>query len=492
MKIKITNKNIFIISLLAVLAIISATLRLYINYSTEFMPGAVGAFYIVQVRSIIETGSLAFNEFPLIFYIEAMLAKAIIIIGHTSVDAAVNHAVKIFDGIVPAASIYPAYYLVRKILGKDKNKLFAILISSLSIYYFSFFTLVSDYQKNSLGLLWLFFMLLFVYKALLYKSTKYFLLSFIFFVLNGVTHFGCFAVSLLFLSTLFTVKYFQKFTIKRLTRFVLEVFGVLILGWLTIYYLSPDRIDLILHIPSKIFKEPILLSILKAKPLVSTIDIINILLVNVVAVWALYFFITQKSIIKRVEKIFFLSSIIISFILASPLLGVEWGQRLYLIAYIFMIPLIAFLFKRTKNEIIKKIITFSAASIICASFLISALTKQFSNMNREWYNELNGMKQYISKNKSTLVIARLGMHYWASWIFRTYVGQPENITSEWWGRIDNIYVLQQKKGAILFGTAGLYGKPFPEPVIPPGSDLLFDGKYFKLFLTHNPPSIINK
>jgi hypothetical protein len=489
-KIKITDKKIYIISLLALLGIISAALRLYINYSTEFMPGAVGAFYIVQVRSIIETGSLAFNEFPLIFYIEAVFAKAIIVFGQTNVDLAVNQAVKIFDGIIPALSIYPAYFLIRKILGEKENKFIVILISSLSVFYVSFFTLISDYQKNSLGLLWLFFLLLYVYKSLLHQKRKNFLLAFIFFALTGVTHFGCFAVALLFLSTLFTVKYFQNFTLKRLTRFTLEVFVVLILGAATIYYFSPDRIELILQIPSEIFHEPILLSILKGKPLISTLDIINIMLVNFIAAAALYFFATQKSSINSIDKIFFFSSIILSFILASPFLGVEWGQRLYLIAYIFTIPLIAFLFNRTERKIIKNVITISVASIISASFLISALTPQFSNMNREWYNELTGMKKYISKSKSTLVIARLGMHYWASWIFRTYIGQPGNVTPEWWTRIDNIYILQQKNGALPFGTAGLYGKPFPEPDVPPKSDLLFEGKYFRLFLTHNPPESI--
>ena len=144
------------------------------------MPGAVGAYYIIQVKSVVENGTLAFKEFPLLFYIEAAFAKLFLLISPRDIKSAVNIICRAFDAVIPALSIIPAYLLVKMLFGENKNKTGILLISSLSIFYFSFFVLVSDYQKNSLGLLWLFFLILFSYKSLNDGSVKNYLLAALF------------------------------------------------------------------------------------------------------------------------------------------------------------------------------------------------------------------------------------------------------------------------------------------------------------------------
>ena len=59
-------------SLLAVLAGILAKLSLT---KGDLLPGLDGAFYWVQVRSVLENQSLAFSDLPFIFWVQAAIAK---------------------------------------------------------------------------------------------------------------------------------------------------------------------------------------------------------------------------------------------------------------------------------------------------------------------------------------------------------------------------------------------------------------------------------
>ena len=469
---------------------IAAAVRLYINFSTEFMPGAVGAFYLVQARSIIENGTLAFKEFPLIFYLEAFFAKSIIIVGGANVSSSVDYAARIFDAIIPPLSIFPSYFLTKILTGDRNNRFVIILFASVSIFYISFFTLVSDYQKNSLGLLWLFCLVLFVYKSLDEKGIKNYLLTFLFFVLTGITHFGCFSVSLFFLFVLLTVKDFQVFSLKRLWRYFFEVIILLLVGLGAIYFFDPFRMRFLLKAPVEIFNGPILFSILEGEPLISPPDIINILFVNLVAISAIVVLLKTKNEIGRTKKIFVVTSTIVALVLSSPFLGFEWGQRLYLISYFVLTPLLIFLFNAVENKYYRKIFAALIVVILFGSIAVTLATQQYSNMNYECNKELKEMKKVILEKGTTLIVSRLGLSYWISWNYNTLISSEEHIRRSWWRGLDNVYFLEQIKDKINFGSAGLYGKPFKDPKIPPKSDPVFIGKYFRLYRVSIPPKYL--
>jgi hypothetical protein len=456
------------------------------------MPGAVGAFYLVQARSIIENGTLAFKEFPLLFYLEALFAKIIMIISGTNVSSAVDYAARIFDAIVPTLSIFPSYFLTKKLMGEKHSRYTVGLFASISIFYISFFTLVSDYQKNSLGLLWLFCLILFVYKSFDEKGSKNYLLTFLFFVLTGTTHFGCFSVSLFFLFVLLTVKYFQVFSLKRLWRYLFEVAVLLLVGLSAIYIFDPFRMRFLLKAPLEIFNEPILFSIIEGKPLISPPDIINILFVNLVAISAIVVLFKIKTNIGRTKKIFIVTSIIVSLFLASPFLGFEWGQRLYLISYFVLTPLAIFLFNTIRKKYYRKIFAALIALILFGSIAVTLTTPQYSNMNYGCDKELKEMRKILPKDGTMLIVSRLGLSYWVSWNFNTLVSLEEHIRRAWWNSIDNIYFLEQIKDKVNFGSAGLYGKPFKDPKIPRSSILVFKGEYFKLYRVPEPPKYLQE
>lgn len=485
----IVNNARLIIFLIAVL---SSVIRLIINYSTDLMPGAVGAFYLVQVRSVIETGFLTYNEFPLIFYIETALAKAIIVLCGMSTPDAIDNAVRIFDAVIPVFSIVPAFLLVDKVIDVRNQKYLGLMCASFSVLYFSFFTLVSDYQKNTFALVWLFSLLLAVYNYLEKGGAKNLYIIIFFYLALGVTHFGSFAISNLFMLLTVGIKYLHGTGIKKIFLLAAEITALIAVGAGLIYYFSPDRLELLINSYKEIFYEPILFLIFDGNITVSPVDIVNLIFVNAVGLIAAYILIIKKDEISRHKKIFIAACIVMDLTLAFPLLGVEWGQRLYLMAYIFVVPLIAFVIGAIESRKINSIFISVLILIFAASVSTSLIIKQYSNIERDGYREIENMKYVFEKEGSHLIVARLGLNYWLDWILRKSIAQEKDVKPNWWKSFDNIYYIKQVKGAVPFGTAGLFGKPFKDPVIPDDSELIFKGNYYHLYLAHNPSENLMK
>ena len=486
---KIINKNTII---LIVIALLSAAIRLYINFYTEFIPGAVGSYYILQVRSILENGHLIQREFPLIFYLEAAFAKVVLLLFKSDLMTTVDYTSRIFDAVVPVVSIFPAFKLVKDILGKNFNKFASIVISSFAVYYISFFILVSEYQKNSLGILWLMFYMLFIYRSLTTGGKRNYFSTILFLVLTGLTHFGCFTIAIFFTVTVVSFNYLTSINLKRLARLVTIILTICIAGVSVIYTTAPAKAGYFFELLSESFKKPIIISSIQGEPVLSPGDIISVLFLNFCAITALIVYLLKKNLSNNNEKIFFLSVIMASLILSSPFLGNVWALRLYYISYILAIPQITYIYRSLRGESQRRIIIVISIFVLALSLIATITKTPVSSMNRECYAELNSMKPLIHEKDSNMIIAREGLHYWTGLVFNSRVAQPENIHKGWWNRFDHIYYLIQIKDIVQFGLAGLYGEPFPEPKPPDTASLIYSGYFYKLYLAPYPPPGLKK
>lgn len=70
----------------------------------ELLPGIDGAYYWVQVRSVLEDFSLAFDDLPLVFWAQALIA---LVVGDIPLG------VRIADAALPAISAIPIFLLLR-------------------------------------------------------------------------------------------------------------------------------------------------------------------------------------------------------------------------------------------------------------------------------------------------------------------------------------------------------------------------------------------
>jgi len=100
------------------------------------LPGLDGAYYWVQVQSILKNFSLAFSDLPLIFWIQAILAW---IIGD------VQLAVRISDAVFPALSAIPIYLIARQFKNPflPSIAILVVLLNPIQLYFFT-----GDFIKN--------------------------------------------------------------------------------------------------------------------------------------------------------------------------------------------------------------------------------------------------------------------------------------------------------------------------------------------------------
>lgn len=473
--------------LLFVVFLVSAAVRLKINYSTEYIGGGNGAFYLVLVRNIIEKGDLVYKEFPLIFWLEAGLAYIPLKLGFMNMNAAIDLSSRMFDSIIPTLSILPAYLLTKKLLGENAKLLTTVIIASTAVLYISFFTLVSDFQKNALGLLWLFSLLYWLLKLHEEKSLKNICFAALFLFLTAITHYGCIAVAIVIVAVDLLIKYALKFSWKKLAI----GFGVIIIVNMVIfsvvYFVSPWRAESLLEAPMKLFQNPVLFFILKKEPVVSPIDLVTIVLINLVALISLYQFIRKFKSLNEKHRGFVLTMIFISLFLSSPFLGFEIAQRLFFISYLTALPLVAFIYKELHSVSLRKAVLGFLSLVLAVSTLLSFGRPNYSNMNKTLYTEMTKLKNVLPEEERTLIVARHGMEFWSSWIFRNMAVRQEELAEVYWRWYTKVYFLIQKKDKSPFGPAGLFGKPFPEPAIPEKSERVFENEYFVVYKCAEPP-----
>jgi hypothetical protein len=478
------------------LIFVSAAIRLHTNFSTEYMPGNNGAFYLVSLRDLLETGKLALQDFPLLFWTEAAIAFVPYKLGLLSMNASIDMTTRIFDSLIPVLAIIPAYFIVQKFLASKKKFFATVTFSAVSILYFSFLILVSDFQKNSLGLLWLFWLIYFLFCLHQQPNLKNYLLAFLFFVLTGLTHYGCLAVAITIFVADIMVRYSLKFHFKKFIKAIIVSLVIMGICIGLVFIINEHRAKLFIRIPLIIFEQPIIVSLIKGEPVLSLFEIFNLFLVNLVSVTSLVFFIKNYNELESHLKSFIPSMIVLSLFLASPFLGIDSALRVYFISYVTALPLIQFIYNQMSDKRNKEIYTWLIVGILLFSVVTVKSKPQQSNMNKNEYVAMLQLQNNIcAAEPRTVVVARHGMEYWSMWIFRVDAVRQEALREGYWRYYKSVFFLKQKKDISQFGPAGLFGPPYSQPVIPDGSVLVFSNSYFDLYKSPKAPddfSIFNQ
>ena len=439
------------------------------------------------MRSILEKGNIFNREFPLVFWLEAGLAYIPIKLGLMNINSAIDFATRVFDSVVPPLSVIPAYLLTQKLFGDKENHFPKFVIAAFSILYISFFMLVSDFQKNSLGLLWLFWLLYWLLKVHEERSLKNILFASLFFLLTAVTHYGCIGVAIAIVAADLLITQALKFSWKQLLTGIISALFVFLFAFAVVNIISPWRLMSMLEIPSKIFNNPVFVFIIYRQPAISPIDIITIAFVNTIAITSLILFFKRAKSLNRNHKGFIASMILLSLFLASPFLGLEYAQRLYFISYLTALPLLSFIFININSTLTRKIMIVFLIIVLSLSAMLSFGRPNYSNMSKTLYIELIKMKNVLPEEERSLIVARHGLEFWSTWVFRNNAVRQTTLAPVYWRWFNKVYFIIQKKDKPPFGPAGMFGNSFREPSIPKESRRLFNGDYFELYLSTETP-----
>lgn len=468
---------------------VAASIRWRANFG-GLMPGVNGPYYPVQVRSLLENGRLGFPDFPFVFWLEALVAKLLFALKMGPLSDCIMWASKGVDAVFPALAAVPAFLLTRSwVLNGTRRFWSALVVAAFSILFlFALFT-IADLQKNSVGDVWLFFFIYYLYQALRQRSRRAFVVAGAFFVLTGLTHIGCFGVAIVFLVVTATASLLLEPARRQM---ILRGAGFLLLLLATttaVLYLffDPARVERLLTVfllPAELFEKPVLFTSL------SPFNVPPLIVGNIVAIGGMVLLTRRWTTIEPAHRLTVLAAVPLTFLLASPFFGQEWSARLSVMALIPTAVVLAFLLTHLRSWIATFVLTAGVLVLIVFSVMVSSGPGfRPAGISEASYGELHQLRDLIAQPEETLVLARHGLEWWAAWVLETDVGQRPDLEPEVWDQYAEILFLEQIAGSAGYGPGGggPFGPPFPEVRIPPDAEILFEGQYFRLARAAQPP-----
>lgn len=468
-------------------------IRCRINFGSKLFPGVNALYYPIQVRSLIENGHLAYDDLPVVFWLEALVAQILSLFNRESFSDCIILASKLVDSVFPVLSAIPVLLLIREWQNKDsKKKLDSLIPIAFSVIYWSPLAMTSDLQKNAISIVWVYFFIYFLYKCLQNSKWKYFLLASGFLILIGLTHIGSFGLALLFLfiiaiATLSSGKIGRKNILISFIFLLLVLIGILGFIYLFIDSVRVKRLFSAIF-EFKLFENNLVSLIINKYPIpIALHDIINMIVINMIAIYSLVFLVQKKDSLLKSKRLIFVGLIVISFALSSPIIGQEWFNRLLQMAYVPASLILSFLVIESNDIVIKRFISGFVTVLILISIIMGFTVKRQPSISEESYLELNQIKKIIDKPDSTLIVARHGLEWWVAWVLRTKVAQDKAINPDTWLHYDTILFLEQLAGSFGYGPSGPFGPPFREVKIPPDAEIVYTGKHFRLARVLSPP-----
>lgn len=439
------------------LGVLSFTVRAYLNFSQELLIGN-GGYYPLQVRTLLERGELAFSDMPLLFYLDAGIVRFISLFGTPISNELIMNVVMAVDSISIPLLLIPLYHILK--LTKSQFSLFSISIASFTVLSFYTLTLVSSSQKNALAIAFLFCAI----AALLYylnsKQSKHLALSGAFFVLIGLTHFGTFSFSILFIAVLLLFKYKWKAILPLLT--------LIPPGIVLIYLFDPTRSERLLSVWKVLFsKGP------------HPMQLLVYLLYLGLAILAILEFRKVKNKYGPSEKVTIKAMITLLFLIPLPIIDPQYTSRLNGFLFIPIVLLLLLLGSHFSART-KKILSVTLGLITLLSVGFMLLTKPQLDVSKEALMDLDNMQEVISNPNNTVIVSKHNLEFWVAWTLKVNVSQEGKFDDKLINEYEEVQILNQIKGGKTQRN-NQERNHFSEPIVPPNTTLIYTSNFFKLY-----------
>lgn len=179
-------------------ALIAGTtlIRLLLNLRHPLPPGMDAGYYPLQTLALLQQGELTGSTPPLIFWIDAALTKLFVWAGHPNLSDAAILATRLVDCFAHPWCTLPIMLLgYRWSAGERTGLLTTVACCLLAVLSPPVMRMASDFQKNSLGLVWLAFSIWAVRRAIGSRGPWNWSLVIAFLMAAALTHIGAFGVT---------------------------------------------------------------------------------------------------------------------------------------------------------------------------------------------------------------------------------------------------------------------------------------------------------
>lgn len=417
------------IFLAAIAAVIGVVAKLALT-GGELLPGIDGAYYWVQVRSVLDDFTLAFDDLPLVFWAQALIA---LVVGDIPLG------VRISDALLPALSAIPIYLMLKKSksVWLPAVAILVVLLNPIQLYFFT-----GDFLKNSAAIPVVFFIAWILYNwdnASKKRSVIYLLLCL---GVLALAHFGTLLMALMIVFVWLLAQLRNKSLKFWLVGSGLSLItaGAVLAG---LAWLVPARFTRLIEFvtqPETVFAVPAWLMLLGGRtdyPMVFAM-ITGQLGALALGFWA---FKIRKN-ISDSQLSLVVASLVSAFVLSSPFIGMEWANRLIAMAFVPLTVAAIIVWNASKTKAPKVVIGALAAITLIVSAIFGFVGIKQSMISTNQYQDLVKFSEEYEIPENSIVVAPHGIEFLVAWHEGSFVLQESSYEDEDLSAYDSVYYLQ--------------------------------------------------
>ena len=463
-------------------------LRLALNFRYDIAPGMDAAYYPLQTRWLLQYGELLKPAPPLIFYLNALLATSFQRFWGMSVNDACLLASRLIDGVAQPWCAFPILALARGWSTRRRGALgLSLAVTTMAVFSPPILRMAGDFQKNSLGLVWLSCAIWQTRWALGQpKNALGWIGVAASLLLSCGTHLGAFGVTCVFVVGALVGYVCVRPPARDRPAWWLSVVGVGLLVGAAIGY-EPDMLRRLSNIPGRIVS---MLALPHGLSLALAMVVGGVLYRPTRRLW-----VARKMLEPRDFATAFGCCVTIA-VLCLPIFDGLWTARFLLMLPIPIAVLWLFFLHRPWTE---EAINSHRRWVLLGCATIAAVAPLFMQgpaISAEGLAELAELAQSqanIDEPTRTLTVAPHGLEFWAGWVLGTPVSSgriPENPRG--WDRILWLDPHQRFLGPMRGPPGpqasrrgahpGIPQPPGAEMIIPPDATLVFSGSYFDSYV----------
>lgn len=473
------------------LAVITGIIaRAWLLFSTPLVPGINGAYYLVQTRSLLEKGTLGIPDLPLTFLIQSGVAKLILCLSNLPSEQAILYAVKFSDAILPAFLALPVFGVIRQWSDRNRPVTLPWILTIACVLGGSTLGMTGEFQKNSIGLVWLISLLWSLNRWLDHPDSKNASVVVLFMGLGSITHIGVFGTMCLLFGVTLLVNFWKKQTSRQQTAIL--ALGALLVCALTLTAVllkyDPARV----HRLANAFANP--LSFLGSQkfpqlgtatgatqlqmgpppgmgpPDASILSFLPNLILGILTISPIVILWRKRDQISNPIQITVLSCALTLCVLIGPWVKGDKMMRFQLIALPLAVCLTGFSSGHIHRRWFKGALVvplLAGLGVPAYSLIRKGGTPTISESD---FAELQTVAGKILSPETSLVVARHGLEWWAAWTLHTKIAQPTAIRPTDWERFASVYYLKQTSpfrppamgGFAMLRNMPPPGLPFPQ------------------------------
>lgn len=505
--------------LLAALCAAAIATRAWLQFGTPLAPGMNGAYYFVQARALLENGRLGIPDLPLTFWLQAGLARVVAALTGWTQDDAIVFAVKLADSVLPPLAALPVAWLGARWqrqsslpargraatpfavensrrgtesapYQKGGPSFVAVLVPAAIVCATAApLSMVGDFQKNSLALVWLAATAWTAHRFLTESDLRRAAAVVACLALLGLTHVGVLGAALVFLGVLAVAATATAAPGTRKHILLVAVVGSGALGAAAAvtYRYDPARMQRLWRAfaePSSVVGHtgdprgafgsgrppmgpppgfarddlPADAGKLDRRgppagfgppggPAPGVMRVAPRVLFIGVGLGGLALALWRRRQLPAADFAIAVAAATSAAALGGGFFDEQKSQRLTLIAVVPAAIAASFLFAQVRRALPRVSIgwiVFIGAATSGALFAARGGRQIITVAQRE---ELRSLAPLITSPERTLIVAHHGLEWWTAWTLRTHIAQPTAVSREDWQRYEHVYYLAEKSGA---------------------------------------------